>query len=84
VTCADCGTPCRNDPDETGNLCEECCRDRDQWAAAYQVRMAKAPLRPSAVVPVVVEVALEPVSSAAGVVEVTLVPIVPAARKEVA
>ncbi len=42
--CADCGGPCVNGPDETGNLCEECCADRDAWADAYQTRMAKAAL----------------------------------------
>jgi hypothetical protein len=62
--------------------------DRDRWAAAYQLRMAKAALPSLQKVSIdtsVVEVALESVSSAAGVVEVALVPIVPApVRKAVA
>jgi hypothetical protein len=88
VLCTDCGQTCVNGPDETGALCEECCEDRDRWAVAYQVRMAKADLK--AVTPVVVDVALVPIGNVEGpIIDVALVPVVAAfaawvARKDVA
>lgn len=46
VRCTDCDQAFVNQPDETGNLCEECCADRDAHTDALELRMVKARLKP--------------------------------------
>lgn len=74
--CSDCGEPFTKAPADVGTLCDTCCSLRDAHTSAVEIRMAKAHLKAKAI-PVVVDVALVPVSQIRdnrAVVDVALVP----------
>lgn len=79
ASCVDCGADVVTDCDPDGALCDECEDKRERWAEQIAVRMAKATLsnaahnmRAKGQPPVVVDVAIVPVSETHGVVEVAL------------
>jgi len=80
AACSDCGDDFVKAPADVGNLCDPCMSLRDEHTSRVEIRMAKARLENAAhdmraeVQPVVVDVALVPVSSEGGVVNVALVP----------
>lgn len=72
--CEDCGLSYSRAATDPTTWCDACSDRRDAWAEAIEVRMAKAALG-NKQVPVVVDVAIVPVSENNGVVEVALVPV---------